>query len=209
MRGQAQRILEESEAQRAQAEAEFEIQLAARREEAERQEAERHAAAQAATQKLVSEAEQRAATAEQRAAKATQQAEQTRREADPHAKQLVANAKKNADQIVAEAKARPSSSSPRPRPRPSARRTAAQREVDELTRQRDSITTHLAQLRQLLGGARAPGLRSRSPPIAAAPAEAGHPAATGQREARPGAGPSGRGRGRGRRRGVVAGVGDH
>jgi len=55
MRSQAQRILEESEAQRAQAEAEFEIQLAARREEAERQEAERLSAAQAATQKLVSE----------------------------------------------------------------------------------------------------------------------------------------------------------
>src|SRR5579875_3054099 len=28
----------------------------------------------------------------------------------------------------------------------------AQREVDELTRQRDNITSHLAQVRQLLGG---------------------------------------------------------
>ena len=105
MRAQAQRVLEETEAKRAQDEAEFEIQLAARREEAERQEAERHATAQAATQKLVAEAEQRAATAEQRATKATQQAEQTRREADSHAKQLVANARKNADQVVSEAKA--------------------------------------------------------------------------------------------------------
>ncbi|GAB3983405.1 hypothetical protein GCM10029978_090000 [Actinoallomurus acanthiterrae] len=73
MRAQAQRILEESEAQRARAEAEFEIQLAARREEAERQDAERHAAAVSATQRLVAEAELRAALAEQRAIKATEQ----------------------------------------------------------------------------------------------------------------------------------------
>jgi Caspase domain len=80
MRSQAMRILEESEAQRAQAEAEFEIQLAARREEAERQEAERLAAAQAATQRLVNEAERRALTAEQRAVDASAQADRTRRE---------------------------------------------------------------------------------------------------------------------------------
>jgi hypothetical protein len=32
------------------------------------------------------------------------------------------------------------------------RRAAAQREVDDLTRQKDSIASHLAQVRQLLGG---------------------------------------------------------
>ena len=153
MRSQAQRILEESEAQRAQAEAEFEIQLAARREEAERQEAERLSAAQAATQKLVSEAEQRASTAEQRAAKASAQADQTRRDADQHARQLVSatrrrtptrsspQAKAQADQLMSETKTEAER-----------RRVAAQREVDELTRQKDNISTHLAQVRQLLGG---------------------------------------------------------
>ena len=152
MRSQAQRILEESEAQRAQSEAEFEIQLAARREEAERQEAERLAAAQSATQKLVSEAEQRASTAEQRAAKASAQADQTRRDADSHARQLVSNAKKNADQIVSQAKAQADQLLAETKADAERRRAAAQRDVDELTRQKDSIATHLAQVRQLLGG---------------------------------------------------------
>lgn len=71
MRSQAQLTLEESEAQRAQAETEFEAQLAVRREEAAHQEAERLAAAQEATRKLVSDAEQRASSAEQRAVKAS------------------------------------------------------------------------------------------------------------------------------------------
>ena len=79
-----------SQGLRAQAEAEFEIQLATRGEQAERQEAERLTAAQSATQKLVFEAEQRASTAEQRAAKASAQADQTRRDADQHARQLTA-----------------------------------------------------------------------------------------------------------------------
>jgi hypothetical protein len=37
-------------------------------------------------------------------------------------------------------------------------RRAAQRQVDELTRQRDSITGHLDQLRHLLGAMSVPGL---------------------------------------------------
>jgi len=152
MRSQAQRILEESEAQRAQSEAEFEIALAARREEAERQEAERLAAAQSATQKLVSEAEQRASTAEQRAAKASAQADQTRRDADQHARQLAGNAKKNADQIAGQAKAQADQLLTEVKADAERRHAAAQREVDELTRQKDSIASHLAQVRQLLGG---------------------------------------------------------
>jgi hypothetical protein len=43
-----------------------------------------------------------------------------------------------------------------------------QRQVDELTRQRDSITSHLAQLRQLLGGAALPGMEPE-PAVTAAP----------------------------------------
>jgi hypothetical protein len=159
MRSQALRILEESEAQRAQSEAEFEIQLAARREEAERQEAERLAAAQSATQKLVTEAEQRASTAEQRAAKASAQADQTRRDADQHARQLVSNAKKNADQIVSQAKTQAEQLLAEVKADSERRRAAAQREVDELTRQKDPIASHLAQVRQLMGG-QLPGMDS-------------------------------------------------
>jgi F0F1-type ATP synthase membrane subunit b/b' len=181
MRSQAQRILEESEAQRAQAEAEFEIQLAARREEAERQEAERLSAAQSATQKLVSEAEQRASTAEQRAAKASAQADQTRRDADQHARQLVSNAKKNADQIVSQAKAQAEGLLAETKADAERRRAAAQREVDDLTRQKDSIASHLAQVRQLLGGQMAgmAGMDAAMQAAAPKPAIAADPAPAG------------------------------
>jgi hypothetical protein len=171
MRSHAQRILEESEAQRAPAEAEFDIQLAARREEAERQEAERLAAAQAATRKLVSEAEQRAATAEQRATKASAQAEQTRRDADQHSVQLVSNAKKNADQIVAQAKAQADQLLADTKSEADWARTAAQRHVDDLNKQKDSVAAHLAQISQLLGN-KVPGLADALKLSASAPAPA-------------------------------------
>jgi len=53
----------------------------------------------------------------------------------------VSQAKAQADQLLAETKADAER-----------RRAAAQREVDDLTRQQDSIATHLAQVRQLLVG---------------------------------------------------------
>ena len=53
----------------------------------------------------------------------------------------MSQAKAQADQLLAETKADAER-----------RRVAAQREVDELTRQKDSIVTRLAQVRQLLGG---------------------------------------------------------
>ena len=152
MRGHAQRILEEAQALRTRAEAEFEVQLAARREQAERLEADRLTAAQSATQKLVFEAEQRASTAEERAAKANAQADQTRRDADQHARQLVGNAEKNADRIAGQAKAQAEQLIAEVNDDAERRRAASNREVDDLIRQKDSIASHLAQLRQLLPG---------------------------------------------------------
>jgi hypothetical protein len=64
----------------------------------------------------------------------------------------VSNAKKNADQIVAQAKAQADQLLSETKADADRRRVASQREVDELTRQKDNITTHLAQVRQLLGG---------------------------------------------------------
>ena len=92
IRVREQRLLEESEALRTQSEADLEIELAARREEAERDESERHAAAAAATRKLVEEAERRAATAEAQAASLTARNEEAMREADERARQIVADA---------------------------------------------------------------------------------------------------------------------
>ena len=166
MRSQAQRILEESQARRAQAEAEFEIQLAARREQAEGQEAGQLAAAQSATQKLVFEAEQRASTAEQRAAKASAQADQTRRDADEYARQLVGNAEKNAGQLAGQAKTQAAQLLAEVNADAERRRAANDLEVDDLTRQRDSIASHLAQVRQLLPGMNAVQAAPAKPAIA-------------------------------------------
>ncbi|HEX3513280.1 MAG TPA: cellulose-binding protein, partial [Trebonia sp.] len=49
------------------------------------------------------------------------------------------------------------------------RRLTAQREVEELTRQKDNITTHLAQVRQLLGGQLGIQMPPMEPAVAAPP----------------------------------------
>jgi hypothetical protein len=56
------------------------------------------------------------------------------------------------------------------------RRAAAQREVEDLTRQKDSIASHLAQVRQLLGGS-LPGMDAAAQALAPKPAIAAEPAA--------------------------------
>src|SRR6202044_3768115 len=78
--------------------------------------------------------------------------DQTRRDADSHARQLVSNAKKNADQIVSQAKSQAEQMLAETKADAERRPAPAQREVDDLTRQKDSIASHLAQVRQLLGG---------------------------------------------------------
>src|SRR5260370_42634598 len=139
--------------------------LATRRAQAERQDAERLAAAQSATQKLVFEAEQRASSAEQRAAKASAQADQTLRDADQHARQLVGDAEKNAGQIAGQAKTQAEQLLNEVNADAERRRAAAHREVDDLTRQRDSIASHLAQVRQLLPGMNAVQAAQKKPAI--------------------------------------------
>jgi cell division septum initiation protein DivIVA len=159
----------------------LELSLAARREEAERVDAERHEQAVGQATQLVSEAEQRAAAAEQRAAKAVEQAEAVRRDADEHAKGLVSTARRNADQVVAEARAHAEKVVSEAKAEAERHRRAAQRQVDELIRQRDSITGHLDQLRHLLGAGAmpVPGLEKLTAAAAAsaAAAESGVPTA--------------------------------
>jgi len=71
---------------------------------------------------------------------------------DLHARQLVSNTETNADQIISQAKAQADQLLTEVKADAESRRAAAQREVDELTRQKDSIASHLAQVCQLLGG---------------------------------------------------------
>jgi hypothetical protein len=71
---------------------------------------------------------------------------------DLHARQLVSNTETNADQIISQAKAQADQLLTEVKADAERRRAAAQRQVDELTRQKDSIASHLAQVCQLLGG---------------------------------------------------------
>jgi cell division septum initiation protein DivIVA len=151
MRTAAAALLEDARAKSEQMNTDLEVKLAARREEAERLDAERHDQAVGQATQLVAEAEQRASAAEQRASKAVEQAEAVRRDADEHAKSLVGNARRNADQVIAEARAHADKVLSEAKGEADRNRRAAQRQVDELIRQRDSITGHLDQLRALLG----------------------------------------------------------
>ncbi len=151
MRAAAASALEEARNRAEQMNTDLEVKLAARREEAERLDAERHEQAVGQATQLVAEAEQRAAAAETRAGKAVAQAEAVRRDADEHAKTLVGNARRNADQVMAEARAHADKVLSEAKGEADRNRRAAQRQVDELIRQRDSITGHLDQLRALLG----------------------------------------------------------
>jgi hypothetical protein len=124
--------------------------IRAAQQEAERRDAERHERAVAQATQLVAEAEQRAAAAELRTSKSVERAEAVRRDADEHAKSLVSNARRNADQVIAEARAFADKLLSEAKTEADRNRRAAQRQVDELVRQRDSITEHLDELRNLL-----------------------------------------------------------
>jgi hypothetical protein len=149
IRRREQFLLEQSEALRSAAEADLEVDLAARREEAERQEVERLAEAQEATRTLVDGAERRAADAEKRAAEATARAEQTRRDAEEDAKKEIADAHRKAELIIAQAKDEGRQALADLEADTDKRRAAGKRELDELTRQKSEIDAQLAQMRQL------------------------------------------------------------
>ena len=108
-----------------------------------------------------------------RATKASTQAEQARRDADQHALQLVTNAKKNADQILAQAKSQADQLLADTKAEAERHRSSAQRHVDDLNKQKESVAAHLAQISQLLGNQMS-GLGAAMQP--AAPAVAGSPA---------------------------------
>jgi hypothetical protein len=76
----------------------------------------------------------------------------------------VAQAKSQADQLLADAKAEAER-----------HRTTAQRHVDELNKQKESVAAHLSQISQLLG-TQMPGLADALKPAPAAPAVQSSPA---------------------------------
>ena len=110
---------------------------------------ERLADAQQATRKLVEEAERRAADAEKRAADATARAEQARRDAEADAKKEIADAHRKAELVIAQAKDDGKQILADLEADADKRRTVLQKELDELTRQKNDVDAKLAQMRQL------------------------------------------------------------
>lgn len=115
------------------------------------------ARASAAEQRAAA-AEQRIAVAEERSSRALERAEVVRHEADEYAKVLIASARQNADQVIAEARLYADKALSEGQAEAERNRRAAQRQIDELVRQRDSIAGHLDQLRHLLGARQVPPL---------------------------------------------------
>ena len=97
------------------------------------------------------DAEAHAAEAEQRVAKALAQADKVRTDAEQHAKELLSNARRNADRVVAEAREHAEKQISDSMIESERERTSATRQVEDLNRQRESITSYLDELRNLLG----------------------------------------------------------
>jgi hypothetical protein len=151
LRARVQRFLDESESLRSQAAAEWEVELAARREDSERRESEQMDAAQAASRKLVEEAERRAADAGKRAADAKAKAEQSLTEAGDQARLLTDRAREEAGEILEKAKAKARKALEAAELTADDRRGAIARELEELTAQRDGVKKHLAEMRAVFG----------------------------------------------------------
>ena len=74
-----------------------------------------------------------------------------RTDAETHAKELLSNARKNADRVVAEAREHAEKQISDAMIESERERTSATRQVEDLNRQRESITSYLDELRNLLG----------------------------------------------------------
>ena len=116
----------------------------------------------------VADAQARAELAEERLAAALERAEVTRRESEVHSQSLLSNARNNADEIVSESREHAEGIISEAVADAERERAAAQHEVEELNRQRESITGYLDDLRSLLSndpiGNLAAATRLKAPP---------------------------------------------
>ena len=126
--------------------------LAVEKERLTREAAENHDAATAETQRLVTEAEERANAAETRAREATEAAHAHRQQAEDEAEQLVSRARREAEQIVSAAKKQADALRNSGHADSERELQALRVEVDRLTRRRDSITAQLTALRDVVAG---------------------------------------------------------
>ena len=130
----------------------LELELAERREKAEREEGERHDAAVAQTQKLVSDAEQRAKAADVRFKETEARSLQRRKDSEAESNEITAKAKSFAERTIADARSEAEQHLFEARTHAEVTKQTAEREVSDLTRQRDTVTAQLNQLREMLSG---------------------------------------------------------
>jgi len=84
--------------------------------------------------------------------------EQAKRDADERVRQLLADAQRDADQVLADATAAATRLRAEADADAEQRRATAQRDLNELTKQKDEVARHLAQMRQLVGSLLPDGL---------------------------------------------------
>jgi hypothetical protein len=124
---------------------------------------------------LIAEANARAEEAEERVAQALARAEKLRHDADQQASDLLANARRNADRVLQDARSFAERTLSEAVEEAERERISVQRQVDDLNRQRESITGYLEELRGLLGATPMPiidGVLDSAPAPAALPAGA-------------------------------------
>jgi cell division septum initiation protein DivIVA len=100
----------------------------------------------------VAEAEQRAKAADVRAKETEQAVDQRRRDSEAESNEILEKAKSFADRTVADAKSEADQLVFDAKTHAEVTKQTAEREVAELTRQRDAVTNQLTQLREMLSG---------------------------------------------------------
>ena len=117
-----------------------------------REASEHHESAMAETQRLVTEAEQRAASAEERGRQATASATQYREQSQAEADALLQRARREAEQIVSSAQKQAESISSTGTAEAERELAAVRAEVERLQKRRDGITAQLSSLADIVSG---------------------------------------------------------
>src|SRR5699024_1602613 len=128
---------------------------ATKRSEFEKAEKERYEASKKENDRLVKEAQGRAAKAEAEAKSVSEQAEKTRTEAVEQADTIIADGKKRAQTLISEARSTAEATIEESQAESRRNIQAAQSQVDLLTKQRKTIAAQLDQLRSMFA---TPGL---------------------------------------------------
>ena len=151
------RTTAQREAEQSRAAADREVQearrtLAVEKERLAREATDHHSNATAETQRLVTEAEERATAAELRAREATTQANAHRQQAQSEAEGLLSRARREAEQITASARTQADSSNATRTAEAERELSNLQAEVERLAKRRDAITAQLGALRDVVSG---------------------------------------------------------